>query len=240
MGAHGTVGAVVQSYVLLAITIGLVVGVATGGRLSNMAQQTLRFWPLLPLGVLLQLLVEADGVPAPFAVLLLSYLYLVVFAAANLHLRGMGVVLIGIALNALVIAANHGMPVKESAVRAAHLVSSDRVVRIDEVKHHLADDDTKLLALGDIVPVRPLTQVLSFGDLILCVGIADLIVHLTRPVRSRSRRAGARADANALPTVHDDPLEDEPEVYAVARKNAGIDRVIDLAGVERDLRSPVG
>ena len=54
-----------------------------------------RWWLLLPFGVALQALVERSGVPAPFALLLVSYGYLLVFCLANLQHKGMGVILVG-------------------------------------------------------------------------------------------------------------------------------------------------
>jgi hypothetical protein len=48
--------------------------------------------------------------------------------------------------------------------------------------------------LSDIIVVDPLNQALSFGDLIMVVGLADLLVHRSRTPResgtSRRRRPG--------------------------------------------------
>ena len=188
-----------QSYLLVALATGLVIAIALGGRPRYLAEKSFRWWLLLPLGVVLQQVVEAEGVPWPFALLLVSYAYLLVFALANLHHPGMGIVFIGIALNALVIFANHGMPVREKAVRAVHTEAAGAEVRIDEVKHHLEARDDQLKVLGDIIPVPELDQVLSFGDLILAVGVADLLVHLLRPAhKSRARRHEVRGEGDAV------------------------------------------
>jgi hypothetical protein len=200
-----------QSYLLVALATGLVVAIALGGRPRFLAEKSFRWWLLLPLGVVLQQVVEAEGVPWPFTLLVISYAYLLVFALANLRHPGMGIVFIGIALNALVIFANHGMPVREGAIRSAHHVASDSEIRIDEVKHHLEDGDDRFMALADIIPVPQLSQVVSFGDLILAVGVADLLVHLLRPTHAaRARRR-----------------ETEDTV-------AGDASVVDLTRVERD------
>lgn len=185
--------AVAQSYLVVALAVGLVVGLVLGGRPRHLAQKSFRWWLLLPLGVVLQLVVEADGVPAPEALLVVSYVYLLVFCAANLPHRGMGVILVGILLNAIVITANGGMPVREEAVHQAGIADPGEVITIDEVKHHLEDDDTQLMFLGDIIPVEPLRQVLSFGDLILSIGVADLLVHLLLPTSRRRRSVDAEA-----------------------------------------------
>jgi hypothetical protein len=182
-----------QSYLVVALAVGLVLGLLLGGRPRYLAQKHFRWWLLLPLGVVLQLVVEADGVPAPQALLLVSYVYLLIFCAANLRHVGMGVILIGIALNAFVIAVNGGMPVREKAVRQARIAHAGETVRIDQVKHHLEEPGDRFMVLADIIPVRPIREVLSFGDLILSVGVADLLVHLLRPVGRTRRTATERA-----------------------------------------------
>src|SRR5438309_4815924 len=146
MEAHGTVTRMAQSYLLVAIGTGLVLAVVLGGRPRYLASKRFRWWLLLPFGVALQALVERSGVPAPFALLLVSYGYLLVFCLANLQHKGMGVILIGVALNLAVIAANHGMPVRASAARYAS-ASHREVVVIHEVKHHLERPDSRLMPL---------------------------------------------------------------------------------------------
>jgi hypothetical protein len=185
-----------QSHVAIAVGGGLLLGLALGGRITNLADTRFRFWALLPLGLALQVLVEFDSAPIPTALLIVSYVYLVAFCAANLHIIGMGVVLIGIALNALVITANGGMPVRVDAARAAHLVEHGERFELDEVKHHVEDKDSTLMALADIIPVRPFRQVLSFGDLIVGVGMADLLAHLVRG--PRRRREPVRAQTSSI------------------------------------------
>lgn len=216
-----------QPYLVVALAAGLVIGLVLGGRPRHLAQKHFRWWLLLPLGVALQLLVDADGVPAPHALLVVSYAYLLVFCAANLRHTGMGLVLIGIALNATVIAANNGMPVRERAVYQAAIVEPGETIAIDEVKHNVEDDRTRLPFLADIIPVKPFRQVLSFGDMVLSVGVADLLVHLLLPPGGRRRRrrgrgdsadaqaAQARAGAPQAGAEADEPDGDEQRVGAL-------------------------
>ena len=42
--------------------------------------------------------------------------------------------------------------------------------------------------LGDVLPVRPVHEVVSFGDLILALGLADVVFRLLRPVAEPRRR----------------------------------------------------
>jgi hypothetical protein len=199
-----------RSYLVVALVAGVVLGLAAGGRPRHLATKRFRWWLLLPAGLALQSVVTIRGAPAPLALLLVSYAYLLIFAVANLHHRGMGVVLVGIALNATVIAANGGMPVRPAAIRAAS-ASHDVPAAIDDVKHKLEDGGERLMVLADIIPVRPLRQVLSFGDLVLAVGIVDVVVHLMRPLRRPHRR---RRHTRVAATTPADPAPEPAETHA--------------------------
>lgn len=171
----------------LAIAVGLVAGVARRSRHRHLATPRLRALPVLAAGVAAQL---ASGVVAGTALVLVSYVLLLAFAVRNLHLVGMPVVLVGLALNALVIGANGGMPVRAGALEAAGVIEpgeADGVAAVDlGTKRHLEGDGDRLRFLGDIVPVPPLDRVVSFGDLVLYVGLADVVAHVVR----RRRRPG--------------------------------------------------
>ena len=178
-----------MSFTLIALAIGLVIALALGGRPRHLASRHFRLWWLLPAGVLLQALLERSGVPGAFGLLLVSYACLLAFGLANVRITGMWLVVLGFGLNALVIAVDHGMPVSRSALRSLHTAPT-----VHEVKHHVADDSDHLRFLCDIIPVPPIDEVLSFGDLILAVGICDVLVHLMRPARPRAR-GSAKAPA---------------------------------------------
>ena len=163
-------------YALVAVVVGMVVGLATGGRFNNIGRGAFRAVPLLIVGVVLQVLTEAANLPhrADEAVVLLSYAALAAFAVANLRLGGMGVVAIGLILNIVPIAVNSGMPVRASAIVEAGIVS-----RVDEAgrlsyggKRHLERGSDRLRILGDVLPDWVFHEVLSFGDLVMSVGIA--------------------------------------------------------------------
>ncbi|MDQ3756670.1 MAG: DUF5317 domain-containing protein [Actinomycetota bacterium] len=178
-----------MSFTAVAVVVGIAIGLLTGGRLDALGERTFRGVPLLVAGVVLQL---AGGllVGVGVAMVLLSYAALLAFCILNLHVVGMGVVLVGLAMNSLVIGVNGGMPVRRSAVVAAGIASYDDLpdIKLDG-KRHFEDDDDRLMFLADIVPVPPLREVLSFGDLVMSVGVADVLVHLLRPAAARRRFA---------------------------------------------------
>jgi hypothetical protein len=151
-------------------------------------------WPwVLGASLAIQLGLEFFALPhrywdnVGYGLLVFSNVLLLAFAARNVVLRGMSIVFIGIACNALVIALNQGMPVKfppewknESWAEAT-------------VKHHPREDGEKLLALSDIIIVRhPIDNILSFGDLILAVGLCDVAYTASRDPKRARRRAQRR------------------------------------------------
>jgi hypothetical protein len=158
---------------LVAAVVGVLLGFASGGRLRHLGEHPLQLWPLLLVGVGLHV-VAPNGV-----VLVAALVCLLAWCLANLQLVGMAVVAVGLALNVAVIAANGAMPVRPAALARAH-VDAD----VDGPRR-LQEPGDRLTVLGDALPVRPLRQVLSFGDLIVAIGTADVVVHLMRRRRAR-------------------------------------------------------
>jgi hypothetical protein len=180
-----------MAFTVLALVVGAAIGHLAGGRLRHVTGHPLRAWSLLVAGFLLQaaaarLDLGAIGAVALFA----SYVCLLAFALVNWALIGMGVVVVGLAANGLVILVNGGMPVRGRAVVAAHIAAESQLFGVDYGRlHHREGSGDKFRSLGDIVPVPQIHQVLSFGDLVLAVGVADVVVHLFRPRRRQRRGA---------------------------------------------------
>jgi hypothetical protein len=163
----------------LVVTLALALGVAllSGGSLTRVLETRLQaLWALfgaLALQVMLDLFWSGSGSGLSHVLLAASYLLLIGFCLANVTLKGMAVVAVGIGLNALVIVVNGGMPIRtDPGFRAT-------------VKHHAERPSDSLTFLGDIIVLRPLNQALSFGDLIMLVGLVDVLVHRSRSGTSR-------------------------------------------------------
>jgi len=176
------------------ITLAVAVGVAlvAGGTLRQILETRLRAtWALfiaLGLQLVLDLLgPQRSGEPSTVgsALLVASYVLLLGFCAANLRLKGMAVVAVGIGLNAAVITVNRGMPIRTSADLTA------------TVKHHAERPSDRLMPLADIIVVPPINQALSFGDLIMVVGLVDVLVHRSRATSLRRRAVPSPAAAPA-------------------------------------------
>ena len=179
-----------MSFTAVALVVGVLLGIATGGRPSNLGRRHLRLAWLLAVCALLQVVAEVFDVSqnVGLVMVLVSYAGLSLFALANLGLVGMPVVLVGLLANLLVISLNAGMPVRESSILAAHASTRQEVHSIDfGAKRHLETSADHLVVLGDILPVRPSREVLSFGDLVLAFGVADVLFRLLRPLEAHRR-----------------------------------------------------
>ncbi len=173
-------------FTLLALAAGTLIGVLTGGRVRHLDDRTFRLLPMLVAGVALQAVGVRMDSTAGLVVVLLSYLLLLGFTVANVSLVGMWLVALGVALNLLVIGVNAGMPVRPSALVAAGIAGPDEVGRLDlGGKRHLERPSDRLTFIADIFAVPAVAEVLSFGDIALNVGMANVIAHLMRPPRSR-------------------------------------------------------
>lgn len=203
--------------VAVAIAVGISIAVLTGGTLARILDSRIR-WPVLLFvafgaQLVLGLWSPADGWPNAlgFGVFVGTLAALLVFCALNLHLTGMSIVLLGAALNLSVVALNGGMP-----VRLAGDAPSNRVAALETSATHLPEDDADALSfLGDIIVLPdPVDRSISFGDLILGVGLVDVLVHASRhrkraapqPVATAAV-AGAGSGSATDAADHDDAVE---------------------------------
>ncbi len=180
----------------VAIGLGLLAGLVRGGRRGLVTAPALRLLPVLVVGVVLQWVPEllaVEGAPTSTA-FALSSLCLAGFGLANVRLPGMPIVLLGLLLNIAVILPNGGMPVRTAAVVDAGIVESEEAAGIDVgSRRHLERDDDVLVPLGDVIPLAPLREVVSLGDLVLAAGLGTVVFRLLRPRADAAREATDRA-----------------------------------------------
>ena len=122
--------------------------------------------------------------------ILLSYVALAAGLISNSERTSMRLILVGVLLNVIVIAANYGrMPVSLSA--AAHVgVNIAPLVSNTDFKRVAMSDDTRFNFLGDVIFVPyPLRRVVSLGDIVIAVGAFTLVQEfMSRPITFRVRR----------------------------------------------------
>jgi hypothetical protein len=140
----------------------------------------------------------------------------------------MGVITIGVALNAFVIALNQGMPYR--VPEGEHVEAT--------VKHRPEKPDDILPELGDYIMLGdPFDVSISFGDLIIGVGLVDLTYRASRrPRRSRGRgRPHGDGDLD-LETIRAEDAEDsgadggDGPAADDALERVEDPRVVDVAG----------
>jgi hypothetical protein len=200
-------------FLALAVLLGLVAGKLRGGSGSEIAARDLRWVTLLMLGLAAHLLTSGLDLADASIPLVLSYVLLGAFAVANLRVTGMPIFLVGLALNFAPLVVNDGMPVRPEAVVAANVASPADLDAVDlGAGRHLETSDDAIRVLGDIVPIAPLRAIVSFGDLILAAGLADVVANLMLPSRRRQRRLPERRGR----TRHDELTNEAlPELWPV-------------------------
>jgi hypothetical protein len=201
----------------VALAAALVVVVVTKGSFRRLGRLPVEGFGMLFAALAIQVALGLVDLPRSrvedvgFGLLVLSYACLIGFCIANLRIRGMSVILVGIALNAIVIALNQGMPANgPTRVDAQGRVMS----RIEtSVKHRPERPGDLLTVLDDrIMMPSPFHEILSFGDLILAVGLIDVCFWASRPEEdawlsafaappTARRRARDRAPDAAAPRV---------------------------------------
>jgi hypothetical protein len=174
--------------IALAVLFGFVVAVIRGGKLAALADLHVRAGWLALAALALQVAVFTRTLPPlPNRLVvplhLASYLLLLLFLITNICLPRLWLPAIGFALNLIVIAANGGrMPVAPGAS-----TEYDKNGALSQINSHsnvfLADSQTHLRWLGDIlpVPIQPFANTVSIGDLILLIGVIGFVHRATHP-----------------------------------------------------------
>lgn len=180
-------------FLLYAIPIGLLAGLAIGGRLGHLAELRFRLAWLAVLGYLAQsfLFVPRFGTLveglAPLLYVLTNVLVLVAILA-NRRIPGVPLIALGAALNLLVIVANGGyMPADRAAYASLGMT-------IEGYWNTAFLERPVLAMLGDWIALPawlPLANVISVGDVLIGTGVAVTIALGMRAPRPAGTAATA-------------------------------------------------
>jgi len=166
-------------FVLLAIPLGVVLGLLLGGHLERLG--SLRFaWPWLAIaGLAVQVLLFspalADRIPADAgaAIYVASTAAVLLAVLRNVRVPGMALVALGAASNLAAVVANGGvMPTTEIALATAGLAPTEAF------SNSAVLPGPRLAPLTDIFAIPaglPLANVFSVGDLLIGLGIAAVV-----------------------------------------------------------------
>jgi hypothetical protein len=164
---------------LIALALGLIAGVATGGKIGNLANLTFR-WPLFVLavlivreGALINPFSRIDGVQYVYAVSLAALVAWTIWHIPRLP--AVWLVSAGAALNLIVVLANGSrMPV-------APALAGILAVRGHIGQYVVMGPDSRLNWLADWIGVPgPLGGAYSPGDIVVAIGIALVAFLATR------------------------------------------------------------
>jgi hypothetical protein len=170
------------------IVAALLVVAVTKGSFRRLAHIELRWLWLLLSALAIQILLGLVTFPEAriddlgFGLLVVSYVMVLAFCVVNHRTSGFVVVTIGVALNALVIVLNHGMPARDF-VEARH----GRAVRVPverTVKHRPEADDDLLPFLSDVIALPGGSDDrFSVGDVVIALGIIVVCFEASRRPR---------------------------------------------------------
>ena len=205
-------------FLALPVLMGLVAGVAAGGRLARWGQARVDGWLVAAGGLGLQLALfdpPLDGTawvlsygPALYVVSLLLMAAVLAWNSSR-QARGLGrlalaLATMGVLLNCLVIVTNGGhMP---RAAVGGHAAAQDPAMAGHLTNVTPLTEETRLAWLGDVLPEPtqlPLSNVLSVGDVLLAAGLGGWAFTVTtgRAARPRWRTDAEDACRDRLPAT---------------------------------------
>ncbi len=192
-------------FILYAIVIGLVLGLALGGRWLALGTISIRWAPMILVGFLAQVVLFSDAVASRVGdagplLYVVSTLMVGVAVARNLRIPGMPLIVLGAVSNMAAILANNGFMPASPAVLASLGKGAPTIYSNSAV---IAQPALELLTDRFALPRwLPFANVFSLGDILIGAGVLTLIVvTMLRGRRDRgpSRPAGAPADPYAAP-----------------------------------------
>lgn len=184
---------------VLAVIIGFAAGLIRRGRLRSILGVRIVSLPLLALAIGIGFATDQFDLPQPGWWAFAGLVAALIFTIRNLMIVGMAVIGVGIIANLVPIVLNGATPVRAEALVEAGMVETgdlDRVVVSGA--RAIADEETRLGWLGDTIPIAVADQVVSFGDLIMLIGVANTIANLMLRRRRRHLPSSALASLEAF------------------------------------------
>jgi hypothetical protein len=173
----------------LPLALGFVVGAGSVRFIVRGLRPSLRWWPVGTIGACLAVVTWLNvDIPAPTLFFAISLVAFALFAAANLHLAGASIVLLGVLLNLVPLLINQETPVRPEAIVGADIAEWEDIERVQfGTGRALQSTEHQLSILGAVLPIRPVGEVFSFGDLIIMAGLANVGFRLSRPRDAATR-----------------------------------------------------
>ncbi|WP_221567179.1 DUF5317 domain-containing protein [Alkalihalobacillus sp. TS-13] len=180
------------------ILAALLIGFLRKGNLKGFSHLKIKYGWIFPVLLLTQWLIfllqnkfEIFGKMSPYVFTLIYIVGLALLWLNRHHGIGVWLILIGVFLNFIVMAANNGrMPVSLEAAQTLDPVYGEALQEGYYGKHTALTDGTYLGFLGDVIALPafyPREQVISIGDIIMNIGIFLFIQKLmvTRTIKRK-------------------------------------------------------
>ena len=217
-----------MGYLGVTVVLAALVVLITFGSFGQLSRIEVKSVWLLLAGLAIQIGITFAGIPKDlydsvgFGVIMFSYVLILAFCFVNIGIRGIGLITIGVAMNALVIGLNQGMPTRDQPVTTA----SGRHIRKPiepDVKHRAERSSDLLPFLSDIIwlPAPFEDEAISFGDLILAVGICELAYYGSRRRHGRGPQPAEGDDVATPPEEPPGPPVEEGADDTPAEEKAG-------------------
>ena len=165
---------------ILAVILGLIAGVIRRGDFPTILNTQIYHPEFLVSSAICAFFVSVTDIDSDGVIAFVALVGAFAFTIMNLHLVGMVILSIGLALNLFVFILNLETPVRPNALVEAQIVTAEELERGVTISGHVeaADEDSVLDFLGDTFPIRWGEQVVSIGDLIFLVGLANVTGNL--------------------------------------------------------------
>lgn len=192
---------------LVALGAGLLAGRLRAPAGAHALRMQLRWLWLLGAGAVLGAVAASTNGDAAVLAQASSLVVLLAFVLANPQVTGIAVIGVGLLLNLTALVLNGGMPVRGDALVAAGAADRQDLPTLElRGPRHLEHPGDTVPVLGDVLPVGIAREAMSFGDLIVVVGLADATRDLARRRQRRwddNERAGYAALTTLASVDHD-------------------------------------
>lgn len=188
-------------FILYSIVIGLVVGIASGGRPAGLGTIRFRWSALMLAGLLVQVVLFSEPVSARVGdwgppIYVGSTAVVLAAVLANVSIPGMALVAAGAVSNLAAIVANGGyMPAARSALAALGKTDPTTYSNSAALANPALEPLTDIFAMPTWLPFA---NVFSVGDILITAGVAATIVVAMR--RTADGAAAATAAAGSVAT----------------------------------------
>lgn len=205
------------------VGIGFAVALFTGGTPQDIVGRLrvlrVEHWPVLVLGAVLSLAVALDtNMLAGRFALGISLALLLAGCLLNRHITGACIAAVGIAANLAVLLVNGYMPIDSGAVVAAGIIDYDGLDRVMLGAARRWTSDTTIAAwLGGAIPLAPLKDVVTLGDVVTAAGLANIGFRLMWPA------AWARQRLEAMALVEAEEYDDDSVVLRLASRSTTLE-----------------